>query len=147
VSGWTAAAERRIRREQRLVHLIGVGDQPGTPAGELVAGDRLMWNYGTRYTVAAVREVSPQFVEVTERARDGREYTRRLRKDRLVVRVSADRRELRARSAAAKWRADEHTEAPTDEALRAAFARCVSPAKPELYPLIREHIASWPSGR
>lgn len=32
---------------------------------------------------------------------------------------------------------------PTDENLEAAFARCVRPPKPDLYPLIREYIESY----
>lgn len=51
--------------------------------------------------------------------------------------------EIRARQYAAKWRADKHAEEPTDVAFDNAFARCVQPAKPELYPLIREEIATW----
>ena len=47
----------------------------------------------------------------------------------------------RAQSAAAKWSADEHTEAPTDDALREAFKDCVRPPKADLYPLIRKRIA------
>jgi len=64
---------------------------PGTPAAELQAGDRLMWNGGAIYTVTAIRDVSPKFLELTERAEGGsnkgQEYPRRLRKDRLVVRA------------------------------------------------------------
>ena len=84
-----AAAERRHRKEQRLVHLQYCGDFAGTPAGEIQAGDCLAWNYGTVYDVVAVRPVSAQFVEVSERKHGepgGQVYARRLRKDRLVVR-------------------------------------------------------------
>lgn len=42
---------------------------------------------------------------------------------------------------AAKWRADGHTEEPTDEALREAFAHCVRPARADEYPAIREAMA------
>lgn len=46
-----------------------------------------------------------------------------------------------ARSFAAKWRADGHADnEPTDDALRAAFAGCVLPPRPEHYPVIREAI-------
>jgi hypothetical protein len=48
-----------------------------------------------------------------------------------------------ARKFAAKWRADEHAEEPTDEALRAAFATCAKPPRQDIYPLIREQIANW----
>jgi hypothetical protein len=83
--------ERRRRREQNLVHLQYVGDMPGTPAGELEVGDRLMWNGGAVYTVTAIEQPSPQFIKITERAdggsNKGEEYTRRLRRSRLVVRA------------------------------------------------------------
>jgi hypothetical protein len=92
-SNVAAAYERRERREQGLVHLQFVGDLPGTPARDLEAGDKLMWNGGDVYVVLSVREVSAQFIEITETAasgskwEDGKEYPRRLKKDRLVVRV------------------------------------------------------------
>jgi hypothetical protein len=85
------ALERGERSERGLVHLQFVGDLPGTPAGELEAGDRLMWNGGAIYTVTAIRQASPKFIEITERAdagsNKGQEYPRRLRMDRLVVRA------------------------------------------------------------
>ncbi|MFM9629779.1 MULTISPECIES: hypothetical protein [Streptomyces] len=48
----------------------------------------------------------------------------------------------RAVGFAAKWWAEQHTEEPTDEALRATFTHCVKPPRPELYPVIRETIAA-----
>jgi hypothetical protein len=83
--------ENQLRREQGLVHLQYVGEMPGTPAGDLAVGDRLMWNGGAIYTVTAIREASPKFIEITERAdagsNAGKEYQRRLKKSRLVVRA------------------------------------------------------------
>ena len=93
------AIERRHRRDNGLVHLQGCGDFKGTEAGEIGAGDLLAWNFGSVYEVLAVREVSPQFVEITERKHgeaDGNGYTRRLRKDRLVVRVEVRGSRFRA---------------------------------------------------
>ncbi len=91
------AIEREQRREQGLVHLQFVGDWPGTPASELAKGDHLMWNGGAVYVITGIREASPKFIEITERAvacrvdRDGTtEYTRRLKKDRLVVRLTPE---------------------------------------------------------
>lgn len=88
---FAAAYDRRNRREQRLVHLQFVGDLPGTPAAELAVGDHLMWNGGAVYVITGLREASPKFIEITERdARkpDSQEYTRRLKKDRLVARLT-----------------------------------------------------------
>ena len=84
------AAEHRARREQGLVHLIGVGDMPGTPAGEIGVGDRLMWNYGVVCKVLSVYEASYRFIEIREcdeAKPEGDVYERRLRKNRLVVRA------------------------------------------------------------
>lgn len=52
--------------------------------------------------------------------------------------MTADER--RAVMFAGKWRADEHTEPPTDAALAAAFERCVKPPPPTLYPAIRTEL-------
>ncbi|MER6616357.1 hypothetical protein [Streptomyces xantholiticus] len=56
----------------------------------------------------------------------------------------ADEAKTRRRAAgfAAKWWAEQHTEEPTNEALRTVFANCMKPPRPELYPAIREAIAA-----
>jgi len=73
----------------RTIHLQAVGNVPAIPAADLKVGDQLIWNYGRPYEVTAVRDASPKFMEITERAvdGDGTEYPRRLRKDRLVARI------------------------------------------------------------
>lgn len=48
------------------IHLQGVGDLAGTPAGQVKAGDRLMWNFGYVTIVTAVRKVSAKYVEVDQ---------------------------------------------------------------------------------
>jgi hypothetical protein len=57
--------------------------------------------------------------------------------------TDAEKTAMRAQAFAAKWSADEHTEDPTDDALREAFKTCVKPPKPDLYPSIREKIRTW----
>lgn len=52
----------------------------------------------------------------------------------------AFRAQRRAEVFAALWKAGEHGEEPTEDALRAAFARCGRPPSPGLYPAIREEI-------
>ncbi|MGW9069250.1 hypothetical protein ACWGQT_07370 [Streptomyces yangpuensis] len=53
----------------------------------------------------------------------------------------------RARSAAAKWRADRHwgghMGVPTDADLERAFRGCVKPIDAALYPLVRAELAGW----
>jgi hypothetical protein len=99
-SNLARSVETQLRREQKLVHLQFVGDWAGTPAGELAPGDRLMWNGGAVYVVLSVREVSPAFIEITERDErkpDGTVYPRKLKKDRLVVRAKAGEKFTRGR--------------------------------------------------
>ena len=71
------------------IHLQGIGNAPAIQASDLRAGDRIMWNYGYTYTVVSITDVSAKFIGITERATDGREYARKLRKDRLVAKVAA----------------------------------------------------------
>ena len=90
-SNFAAAYDRQQRRERGLVHLQFIGDLPGTPSSELAVGDHLMWNGGAIYVITGIREASPKFIEITERnARKpgSQDYTRRLKKDRLVVRLT-----------------------------------------------------------
>ena len=98
-SSMMQAVERQLRREEGLVHLQNCGDFKGTPAGEIAAGDLLAWNYGSVYEVLTVRQASPRFIEISERKYgepDSETYTRRLRKDRLVVRVEVSGGRFRA---------------------------------------------------
>lgn len=71
------------------IHLQGIGNAPAIQASELRAGDRIMWNYGITYTVVSVEDASAKFIWLTERAEDGKEYTRKLRKDRAVAKLPA----------------------------------------------------------
>ena len=67
------------------VWLKGVGWVKGKAAGELVAGDRLMWNEGAISTVDHVTRTSEQFVTIVEKAEDGKEYDRKVKIDRLIA--------------------------------------------------------------
>ena len=71
------------------IHLIGVGKVLAVPASELVVGDRLMWNYGSVYTVVSIEDVSPKFLAIAERDKDGKVWpARRFKKDRLLARMA-----------------------------------------------------------
>ena len=68
------------------MHLQGIGDYPAIPAGDLVVGDVLTWNYGYRYEITSITPCGKQSVKVTEKSlADGTEYTRTMRRTRLVV--------------------------------------------------------------
>ena len=73
-------------RAAGLVHLQGVGDMPGKPAGDLQAGDVVVHNFGYTYKVLGKRKVSPLFWEVTTASTEtGEIYHRKYRSDRLVA--------------------------------------------------------------
>lgn len=77
----------------KTIHLIGVGRVRAVEASELKPGDRLMWNYGSIYTVMSIEDVSPKFLAIIERDKNGKQWgPRRLRKDRLVARVHQEKR-------------------------------------------------------
>ena len=76
------------------IRLQGIGWARAIPASELEVGMLLSWNYSPLgYEVISVRNVSRMFVELVERNREnGNEYTRRLKKDRLVAAEAATTR-------------------------------------------------------
>jgi hypothetical protein len=68
------------------IHLQSVGRVAAIPAFQLEVGMRLMWNGGSTYDVIRIHDVSPAFLEITERdTRTGKNYIRRLKKTRLVA--------------------------------------------------------------
>lgn len=68
------------------MHLQSVGRVAAIPASQLAVGMRLMWNGGSTYDVVSITDVSPAFLEIIEcETRTGEEYTRRLKKSRLVA--------------------------------------------------------------
>ena len=70
------------------VRLISVGLVPGIPARELKVGDRLMWNFASTTTIRQIADVSPNYLEVAEEDEKGRLWKRRMKKDRLVARIT-----------------------------------------------------------
>ncbi len=68
------------------IHLQMLGQVPAQPVETLVAGQKTCWNqsYG-EYEVVSVKQVSPQFMLLTERKiNTGVEYARRVKKGRLI---------------------------------------------------------------
>ena len=55
-------------------HLQAVGRYPSTTYGEIQPGDVLVYNYGTRYTVAQVWPVGRSSVRIAATAADGQLY-------------------------------------------------------------------------
>lgn len=67
------------------VHLQGMGDFEGTPAGDLKPGMRLYFNYGIVHRVVKVEPAGSKSVIVTTQANDGKQYTKRYLRTRAVV--------------------------------------------------------------
>lgn len=64
--------------------LQGVGAHGGKPAGEVVPGDVLVWNYGHTSLVTAILSSTKQTVTVQTLC-DGKPYERKLHKARIVA--------------------------------------------------------------
>jgi hypothetical protein len=65
-------------------HLQGIGKVHAKAAGQIKAGDVLIWNYGYTSVVNGVEKTSPQYITATLVCEDGAESTRRMKIDRLV---------------------------------------------------------------
>jgi hypothetical protein len=78
-------------RRTRTVHLQGVGRQPAKPAGELVVGDRTMWNTGSIYVVESITpKASGRTLDTMLRdEQSGKVYPRRFVASRMVAIVPA----------------------------------------------------------
>jgi hypothetical protein len=69
----------------QTVHLQGIGRFNAIPAGDLVPGVKMVWNYGYTSKVVSVERVSPKTVRVVERSERGVEGVRTMRSSRLVA--------------------------------------------------------------
>ena len=71
------------------MRLQSVGIVLGTPAGEIKSGDFLMWNFGAVYVVNSVlKETEKMLVISTSPKGSDKVYEQRLKKDRLVCRLT-----------------------------------------------------------
>lgn len=67
------------------IRLQSVGWVPARQANEIKVGDRLMWNFGSVYTVEkVVQSKTGKTIEITEKSSEGKAYTRKLGSTRLV---------------------------------------------------------------
>ena len=72
----------------RTIHLQGVGNKPAVRAAELEGGDVTMWNYGYTETILGIAKETAKTIVFNIKCNDsGFVGTRRLAKDRLVVRL------------------------------------------------------------
>lgn len=68
------------------VHLIALGDVPGTLAENIKVGDVLTWNWGYKSTVIDIVKRTAKSVLIRTRSHtDGKEYQRRLMFGSLVA--------------------------------------------------------------
>jgi hypothetical protein len=70
--------------EKPTVHLQYCGRHTAKPAGDLVVGDVMVWNYGMTSVVVSITPKGAQSLTVVESV-DGKEYSRVMRKTRLVA--------------------------------------------------------------
>lgn len=71
------------------MRLQSVGVVLGTPAGDIKSGDFLMWNFGSVYTVNKIlKETAKKIVISTSPENSDKVYKQRLKKDRLVCRLT-----------------------------------------------------------
>lgn len=74
--------------ETETLHLKGVGIRPAVRAAELESGDVTMWNYGCKETILGIAKETAKTIVFNIKCNDsGYIGTRRLAKDRLVVRT------------------------------------------------------------
>lgn len=70
------------------LHLKGVGIRPAVRAAELESGDVTMWNYGCKETILGIAKETAKTIVFNIKCNDsGYVGTRKLAKDRLVVRI------------------------------------------------------------
>lgn len=70
------------------LQLQSVGHVLGTPAGEIKAGDVLMWNFGMTSEVTEVVRETPKMIVINVKCSSGKIYERKMIKTRLVCRLS-----------------------------------------------------------
>lgn len=82
-----AAIKQALGEGTRFIHLQGLGKVPAILARELKPGDILSWNQSPdSYQVVDVKEVSKQFLSVTQKhLSSGKTYETRMKKDKLVA--------------------------------------------------------------
>lgn len=78
-------ANEKALTDNEGVHLQGIGRHLAKVATAIEVDDVLVWNYGHTSAVVAVRDVSPQYREVDALCDDGKVYTRRIKKSRLMA--------------------------------------------------------------
>lgn len=72
----------------KTLYLQGIGIKPAVRAAELEGGDVTMWNYGFTETILGIAKETDKTIVFNIRCNDsGIITTRRLAKDRLVVRL------------------------------------------------------------
>jgi hypothetical protein len=75
----------RVSPTENYIWLQCVGYYPAKPVSELKVGDWCVWNYGESNEVVGIERVSPKFVKVIFRLKDGATHGRRMKLDRLVA--------------------------------------------------------------
>jgi len=67
------------------IHLQYYGLAAAKPAQDFKPGEIMMWNFGHKSKVVEVKEASKAFVAIRQICSDGKEYTGRYKKTRLIA--------------------------------------------------------------
>lgn len=79
--------ETSVFPRENATYLQGVAAYvTGTPAGDLVVGDTMVWNHWGKSTVVEITRETKAFVWVVEHSEEGNHFTRKLKKTRIVAR-------------------------------------------------------------
>lgn len=68
----------------QTIHLQAIGKTKAKPAGDLVAGDVTVWNFGSTAKVIGKASETKAYVTMTLQDKESGTYERRLKKSRLV---------------------------------------------------------------
>ncbi|MCG2614906.1 hypothetical protein LZZ85_11460 [Terrimonas sp. NA20] len=78
-------ANKTIIDGQVCIWLQCFGWASAKPASAFMTGDKVLYNFGSVYTITEIKELSACFLQFTEQCRDGKTYTRKAKKDRLFA--------------------------------------------------------------
>ena len=68
----------------KKIQLIGYGLVDAQPAKNIKPGNKLMWNYGVTSVVETIEKETKTQIVIRERYDNGKSYSRRMGKERLV---------------------------------------------------------------
>jgi hypothetical protein len=68
-----------------VIHLQGIGKVPAKRADEFTAGEMMLWNFGEKSMFAGRVKETAKMITILELNSDGKEFTRKCKKSRLIA--------------------------------------------------------------